>query len=170
MLECQTHSQRRRSPDMNSPFTLIWPIFSARNTGSGSSLDKPLSSCTSSASIVSSRYIRHALSSADKCSILSSLCTQSRRLWERITDVKLFPYLCPPFNPKHGHERQDRSDRSNLWRVRTAAKEMTNYTDPVLFWAIFHSILACQRELSQVAAGACEQLEIPSGRLLRNSQ
>ena len=155
---------------MNLPFTLIQPIFSAPNTESGSSLDKPLSSCTSSASIVASRYMRHALSSADRCSILSSLCTQNRRLWERVTDVKLFHYLCPPFNPKHGHERQDRSDRSKSLSVRTAAKEMTNYTSPVLFWMIFHSILACQKKLSQVAAGACEQLEIPSVHLWRNSQ
>lgn len=40
---------------------------------------------------------------------------------------------------------------------------MTNYTTPVLLKAIFHSILACQKNSLQVtAAGAREQREILS--------
>lgn len=45
----------------------------AGNGSSGSSFDRPLSSSTSRDSMVSSRNMRHARSSGERCSILSSL-------------------------------------------------------------------------------------------------
>lgn len=157
--------QNRRLYDMNIPFTLIWRIFSASNRGSGSSLDKPLSSWTSNASIVSSRYMRHALSSADKCSILSSLCTTTKRDCETYyryennwtvssTIFVLYLTLNMAMWGRPGTIGQS--------CLVFSCKEITNYTTPVLSSAIFHSILACQENLFQMTPGACEQLEIIS--------
>lgn len=137
--------QNRILHDVTIPFTLMWPIFSACDNGSGSSLDKPLSSCTSRASIVSSRYMRHALSSADKCSILSSLCTHSKRLkfitWKRQTRNSFSTLR--QFVPKHGHDIQDRNNRSELFGVQTAAKEWLiipllscSWLSFILYWPV----------------------------------
>lgn len=54
-------------------------MLPGQGSWSGSSLDRPLSSSVSKDSIVSSRNMRQAFSSADRCSRLSSLCNTQKK-------------------------------------------------------------------------------------------
>ena len=50
-------------------------------------------------------------------------CEMYNRYEKNGSISQLLSSLCPPFNPKHGPERQDRNNGSKLFSVQTAAKE-----------------------------------------------